>query len=61
MSATLNGIIDYKKREIILNSNADLNQLSVKIRLLENLQREVIQEYQKLKYQSLHPSKTSSI
>lgn len=50
MSATLNGIIDYKKREIILNSNADLNQLSVKIRLLENLQREVNQEYQKLKY-----------
>ena len=51
-----NGIIDYKERENILNSNAALNQLSVEIRLLENLQREVLQEYQKLKYH-ITPSK----
>ena len=51
-----NGIIDYKERENILNSNAALNQLSVEIRLLENLQREVLQDYQKLKYH-ITPSK----
>jgi hypothetical protein len=51
-----NGIINYKEREEILNSNAGLNQLSVEIRLLENLQKEALQEYQKLKYH-ITPSK----
>lgn len=51
-----NGIINYKEREEILNSNASLNQLSVEIRLLENLQKEALQEYQKLKYH-ITPSK----
>ena len=37
-------------------SYASLNQLSVEIRLLENLQKEALQEYQKLKYH-ITPSK----
>lgn len=43
-------IIGYADREKILNSNASLSQLFTEIRLLENLQKEVLQEYQKLKY-----------
>lgn len=49
--------ITYAERNNILSSNADLNQLSVEIRLLEDLQKEALQEYQRLKYQIDLPQK----
>lgn len=50
------GFMNYRERDNILNSNANLNQLSVEIRLLESLQRKALEEYQKLKY-FIDPSK----
>lgn len=42
--------IDYTERENILNNNLELRRLSQEIRQLEELQRQTIQNYQKLKY-----------
>lgn len=43
-------IIDYSIKKTILDSNPILNQLSVEILLLENLQRKQLSKFQALKY-----------
>ncbi|MCD8184256.1 MAG: DUF5039 family protein [Bacteroides sp.] len=43
-------IIDYGVQRMILDSNPKLNQLSIEVSILENLQRETIRKYQRLKY-----------
>lgn len=50
-------IMTYAERNMILNSKAELNQLSVEIKLLESLQKQILQEYQKLKYNVDLPQK----
>ncbi len=43
-------IYDYKTGRILKETNPRLRQLSIEISTLENLQRETIRKYQKLKY-----------
>lgn len=42
--------IDYAERENILANNPDLRRLSQEVRQLEEMQRQTIRDYQKLKY-----------
>ena len=51
-----NGIINYKEREEILNSNASLKSIIRRNQTTGKLQKEALQEYQKLKYH-ITPSK----
>lgn len=43
-------IIDYSLRKTILDSDPELNQLYIEVGLLENLQREQLRKYQRIKY-----------
>lgn len=47
------GIISYADRTTLQNNNQELRNLSLEIRLLEQLQNETVRKYQRLKY-NLH-------